>query len=73
MVHGHGHARIDILPGCPIPEVAQLGRTLRAWPREPLGYFDTGGASNGPVEAVNLHIERTRRVGHGTEIQAESS
>lgn len=28
------------------------------------GYFATGGASNGPTEAVNLIIEKTRRLGH---------
>lgn len=33
---------------CPVPEVARLGRTLRAWRTELLAYFDTGGASNGP-------------------------
>ena len=32
--------------GCPIPEVARLGRTLRQWRAEFLGYFDTG-ANNG--------------------------
>ncbi|MFI8594323.1 transposase [Microbacterium sp. NPDC078428] len=26
---------------CPIPEVARLGRTLRTWRREFVGYFDT--------------------------------
>jgi len=30
-----------------------------------VAYFDTGGASNGPTEAVNLLIEKIRRVGHG--------
>jgi hypothetical protein len=30
---------------CPIPEVARLGRTLKQWSREFLGYFDTNGAS----------------------------
>jgi hypothetical protein len=32
---------------CPIPEVARLGRTLKQWRSEFLGYFDTNGASNG--------------------------
>jgi transposase len=50
---------------CPIPEIARLGRTLTEWRPEILAYFDTGGASNGPTEAVNLLIEKIRRVGHG--------
>lgn len=50
---------------CPIPEIARLGRTLTAWQTEITAYFDTGGASNGPTEAVNLLIEKIRRVGHG--------
>jgi len=58
-------AVLDALPGCPIPEVARLGRTLRAWRAEFLAYFDTGGASNGPTEAINLLIEKHRRDAHG--------
>ena len=53
------------LPSCPIPEVARLGRTLRAWRSEFLAYFDTEGVSNGPTEAMNLLIGKIRRVGHG--------
>jgi transposase len=37
-----------------------LGRTLRAWKRAILAYFDTNGASNGPTEAINGVIETTR-------------
>jgi hypothetical protein len=48
-----------------IGEIARLGRTLNAWRAELLAYFDTDGASNGPTEAVNLLVERARRVGHG--------
>lgn len=51
---------------CPVPEVARLGRTLRAWRTELLAYFSTERAtSNGPTEAVNLLIETSRRAGHG--------
>jgi transposase len=50
---------------CPIPEVARLGRTLRAWRVQVLAYFDTGGVSNGGTEAINGIIEKTRRLGHG--------
>ncbi|WP_432487042.1 ISL3 family transposase [Kineococcus sp. SYSU DK018] len=50
---------------CPIPEIARLGRTLRSWRAEVLAYFDTGGISNGGTEAINLIIEKTRRLAHG--------
>ena len=30
-----------------------------------LAYFDRPGTSNGPTEAVNLLIEKVRRIGHG--------
>jgi len=35
------------------------------WRKEFLAYFDTGRASNGPTEAVNLLVEKIRRIGHG--------
>jgi transposase len=50
---------------CPVPEVRRLGRTLRSWRAEWLAYFHTGGASNGPVEAMNLNIETSRRIAYG--------
>lgn len=56
---------IDTARGCPVPQVARLGRTLATWRREYLAYFDTDRASNGPTEAINLLIEKVRRVGHG--------
>ena len=46
---------IERLPACPIPEIARLGRTLRKWKDAVLADFDTGGASNGPTEAINGH------------------
>jgi transposase len=52
------------LPDCLVPKVARLGRTLRVWRTELLGYFDTGGAS-GPTEAMNLLIKKRRRAAHG--------
>ena len=52
-------------PSCPIPEVARLGRTLRAWRQQVLAYFASSGVSNGGTEAVNLLIEKTRRLAHG--------
>ena len=51
---------IESLPACPIPEIARLGRTLRKWKDALDAYFDTGGASNGPTEAINGHY-RTRQ------------
>ena len=50
---------------CPIPEVARLGRTIRAWRAQVLAYFDTGGVSNGGTEAINMIIEKIRRLAHG--------
>jgi len=47
------------------PEVARLGRTLRAWRQQLLAYFATKGVSNGGTEAINLLIEKTRRIAHG--------
>ena len=44
---------IESLPTCPIPEITRLGRTPRKWKDAFLAYFDTGGASNGPTEAIN--------------------
>ena len=48
-----------------IPELLRLARTLDAWRDELLAYFDTGGVSNGPTEAVNGLIKKVKRVGHG--------
>jgi transposase len=56
---------IASFPTCPIPEVARLGRTLRAWRQQVLAYFATAGVSNGGTEAINLVIEKTRRLAHG--------
>ena len=56
---------IASFPSCPIPEVARLGRTLRAWKQQVLAYFDTDGVSNGGTEAINLIIEKVRRLAHG--------
>jgi transposase len=56
---------INTFHTCPIGEVARLGRTLRAWRTQVLAYFETGGVSNGGTEAINLLIEKTRRIAHG--------
>jgi transposase len=56
---------LDSFYTCPIPEVARLGRTLRAWKAQILAYFDTHRVSNGGTEAINLIIEKVRRLAHG--------
>jgi len=48
-----------------VPELVTLATTVSAWETQILAYHHTGGASNGPTEAVNLLIEKTRRIGHG--------
>jgi transposase len=48
-----------------IPELIRLARTIDSWRAELLAYFDTGGISNGPTEAINLLIKKIKRVGHG--------
>ena len=46
---------LDSFHSCPIPEVARLGRSLRAWKAQILAYFDTHGSSGG-TEAINLQV-----------------
>ena len=48
-----------------VPEMRRFAGTVRRWENEILAYFTTGGASNGPTEAVNLLIKKIKRVGHG--------
>ena len=52
-------------PSTRSPNCVRLARTLDAWRDELLAYFDTGGVSNGPTEAVNALIKKIKRVGHG--------
>jgi transposase len=47
-----------------VEQVRRLGRTLAAWAPEIIAHHRTG-ASAGPTEAMNLLIEKLRRVGHG--------
>jgi transposase len=56
---------IASFPTCPIAEVARLGRTLRMWRSHVLARFESHRISNGGTEAVNLLIEKTRRLAHG--------
>jgi transposase len=48
-------ARVDV------PELTRLAGTIDRWRYELLAYFRTGGASSGPVEAVNGEIEQVDR------------
>jgi transposase len=56
---------VTSFPSCPIREIARLGKTLRQWKNQYLGYFTTGGANNGGTEAVNGIIELHRRIARG--------
>jgi len=46
------------------PEVRSLGRTLRRWRHQIVGWHRSR-VSNGPTEAVNNLIKRIKRVGFG--------
>lgn len=64
---------LEVLHTCPVPQLARLGRTLRAWREELLAYFATDGASNGPTEATNLVIEKGRRDAQRDDLHHEVS
>jgi transposase len=53
------------LRGCPIRELARLGRTLHAWRTELCAHFDHPTVSNGPTENLNLKIKNTKRIARG--------
>jgi len=53
------------LRDCPIPELARLGRTLRAWRTELCAHFDHPTVSNGPTENLNLKIKNTKPIARG--------
>lgn len=65
----HARRRLNVfLQHCAdsdIAELYRLARTVDTWRDEIIAYHLTGGASNGPTEAVNLLIEKIRRIGHG--------
>ena len=62
---GAAEKALASFPTCPVPEVARLGRTLRAWRAQVLAYFVTHGLSNGVTEAINMLVEKARRLAHG--------
>jgi transposase len=53
------------LRGCPIPQLARLGRTLHAWRDELSAHFAHPAVSNGPTENLNLKIKNTKRIARG--------
>jgi hypothetical protein len=57
-----GRRLLHLLPD---PRSRPLGKTLKTWRTEFLGYFDTDGASNGGTEAINGLIELHRRIARG--------
>ena len=52
-------------PGCPVPEISRLGRTLRHWKEAFLAYWTTSRSNNGGTEAVNGLIELHPRIARG--------
>ena len=48
-----------------VAEMRRFAGTIRRWEDEVLAWHATGGASNGPTEAVNLSIKHIKRVGRG--------
>ena len=48
-----------------IAEVTRLATTIDRWRGEVLAYFRTGGASSGPVEAINGEIDQVDRAARG--------
>jgi transposase len=51
--------------GVQVAELSRLARTVRAREAEILAFHPSMGCSNGPTEAVNLLINKVKRVGHG--------
>jgi len=65
----HAHRRLIVFfqwcADAGVPELVRLASTIGRWTAELLAFHATGGASNGPAEAVTLLIENARRVGYG--------
>lgn len=65
----HAHRRLIVFfqwcAEASVPELVRLASTIDRWTDELLAFHTTGGASNGPAEAVNLLIENARRAGYG--------
>lgn len=65
---GHARRRLTVFyqwcADAEVPELTRLATTISAWQDELLAYHTTR-LSNGPTEAVNLLIEKIRRIGHG--------
>jgi transposase len=52
-------------PSCPIPEVARLGRTLKAWRQQLLAYSTPAASPTVAPRPSTLIIEKVRRLAHG--------
>jgi transposase len=63
--HTRADALIADLRGCPIPELARLGRTLHAWRHELCAHFEHPSVSNGRTENLNLKVKNTKRIARG--------
>lgn len=54
---------IASFPSHSVPEVARLGRTLRAWRTQVVGYFGRDGPSTVGSEVINVHLEAGQLAG----------
>jgi hypothetical protein len=54
---------VDAARVLPLP---RLAKTIDRWSNEVLAYHSTGGASNGPTEAVNLVVKKILRTATAT-------
>lgn len=65
----HAHLRLIVFfqwcADAGMPELVRLASTIDRWTDELLAFHTTGGASNGPAEAVNLLIENACWVSYG--------
>jgi transposase len=59
------HRWLEHCADADVPELRRLATTIDSWRPEFLAYFDTGGVSNGPTEAMNLLVKKIKRTGHG--------
>lgn len=64
----HRHRRLTHCADTNIPELRRLGSTIDVRRSGLLAYFDTGGESSGPTEAMNSLIKKVKRVGHGLQL-----
>ena len=51
--------------GPQVAELSRLAHTVRSWEAEILDWHAADGCSNRPTEAINLLINKVKRVGQG--------